>query len=57
MHPSNPSPEPVLFKHLAPERRDPLAVVNQAPICPVAAVDHLPSVEELEDPERWDGLS
>jgi len=48
MHPSNPSPEPVLFTQPTPV---PLNLGAPAPD------EELTRAEEPEDPERWDGLS
>ena len=57
MHPSNPSPDPSLFIHPTADRCDPNAAGAHAPMGAVAAADSVPAVEEVQDPERWDGLS
>jgi hypothetical protein len=50
MHPSNPSPEPRLFTHPTP-------VDVQNAVILAADLEPAAGTEELEEPERWDGLS
>lgn len=57
MHPSNPSSEPALFTRPASEAHVQDTVGVHGPDSASAAAGRLPRVEEIEEPERWDGLS
>jgi hypothetical protein len=57
MHPSNPLPEPNLFTHTTPQRHAREAVNVHTPTNPIADTEAHCCPEELEDLERWDGLS
>jgi hypothetical protein len=57
MHPSTPSPQPVLFVHPKPSRDPRTAAGLQPSAPPIASVGQRSVDEEMQEPERWDGLS
>jgi hypothetical protein len=58
MHPSSPAPEPLRFSHptFDPHGRI-LGKAQQSADNAAAAAESLIVAEEVEEPERWDGLS